>query len=76
MVLIAPVCGHCLPFTWYKKIRKSLEKSKMYAKTSPQNKHINITKITNSQNTKRKYVQPSEQLFPKGGHSATQTELK
>ena len=35
-----------------------------------------ITKITNNQNTKRIYGQPSEQYFPKGGNSATQTELK
>ena len=33
-----------------------------------------ITKITFSQNTKRKYSQPSDQLFPKGGHSDIQTE--
>ena len=32
--------------------------------------------ITNSQNTKRTYGQPSLQLFPKGGPSATQTEQK
>ena len=32
-----------------------------------------ITNITNIQNTKRTYGQPSEQLFPNrsGGHSAT-----
>ena len=35
-----------------------------------------ITNITNSQNTKRTNGQPSKQLFPKGGHSATKTELK
>ena len=48
-----------------------------------------ITKITNSQNTKRTYGKSNENLsqrehmvnqvsscFPKGGHSATQTELK
>ena len=35
-----------------------------------------ITNITNKQNTKRTYGQPNEQLFPKGGHSATETELK
>ena len=36
-----------------------------------------ITNITNSQNTKRTYGQPSEQVFfRKGGHSATETELK
>ena len=31
---------------------------------------------TNSQNTKKTYGQPSVQNFPKGGHSATKTELK
>ena len=40
-----------------------------------------ITEIIHSQNTKRTYGQLSEQLFPKNvfpksGHSATQTELK
>ena len=30
-----------------------------------------ITKITNTQNTKRTYGQPSEQLSSKGGHTAT-----
>ena len=35
-----------------------------------------ITNITISKNTKRTYGQPSEKLFPKGGHSATETELK
>ena len=35
-----------------------------------------ITKI-NSQNTKRTYGQPRvSSPFPRGGHSATQTELK
>ena len=34
------------------------------------------TNITNSHKTKRTYGQLSEQLFPKGGHSATETELK
>ena len=42
----------------------------------PSNATREITKITNSQNKKRTYGQPSEQYFPKGGHSATQTELK
>ena len=32
---------------------------------SPQNPKREITNITNSQNTKRTYSQPSEQLFPK-----------
>ena len=32
------------------------------------------TEITNSQNTKRTYGQPSEQLFP--SHLATQTDKK
>ena len=35
-----------------------------------------LTKIENSHYTKRTYGQSSEQLYPKGGHSATQTELK
>ena len=35
-----------------------------------------ITNIRNSQNTKRTYGQPSEQLFPKIGHSTTEIELK
>ena len=35
-----------------------------------------IIDITNSQNTKRTYGQPSEQLFPKSGHSATDIKLK
>ena len=35
-----------------------------------------ITEITDSQNTKKTYGQPSEQLFSKDGHSATHTELK
>ena len=35
-----------------------------------------VTKITNSQNTKRSYGQPSGGYFPKGGQSATQIELK
>ena len=45
--------------------------------TQPSNPKREITNITNSQNTKRTYGQPSEQLFPKkGGHSAAETELK
>ena len=36
-----------------------------------------ITNITNSQNTKRTYmVNRVSSFFPKGGHSATETELK
>ena len=40
-------------------------------RTKIQSSKPKITKITNSQNTKRKYGQPSEQLFPKRGRSAT-----
>ena len=35
-----------------------------------------ITKITNTQNTKRHMVNRVGSSFPKDGHSATQTELK
>ena len=35
-----------------------------------------ITNITNSQNTKKTYVQPSEQLFPKRWPLSNRTELK
>ena len=35
-----------------------------------------ITKITNSQNTKRTYGQRVSSYFPKGGHSATQNRNK
>ena len=37
-----------------------------------------ITQITNSQNTKRTYMvnRLIRYNFPKGGHSATETELK
>ena len=35
-------------------------------KIQPPKQKRKITKITNSQNTKRTYGQPSEQLFPKG----------
>ena len=42
------------------KVCKYQEMKQSEPKSSPQ-----ITKITNSQNTKRLYGQPSEQLFPK-----------
>ena len=35
-----------------------------------------ITNITNSQNTKRTYGQPSEQLFPKRWPLSNRTKLK
>ena len=48
----------------YKKcIDQELKQSE--PKSSPQNQKREITNITNSQNTKRTYCQPSEQLFPK-----------
>ena len=44
------------------------------AQLQPSKPKREITNITNSQ--KRTYGQPSEHLFPKGGHSATETTLK
>ena len=42
----------------------------------PSKQKREITSITNGENTKRTYVQPSEQLFLRGGNTATETELK
>ena len=47
---------------------KSIQRSETEAiriQIQPSKPKREITKITNSQNTKRKYDQPSEQLFPK-----------
>ena len=44
--------------------------------SQPSKPRREIKKIINSQNTKRTYGLSSEQLFLKGGQSATQTELK
>ena len=42
----------------------------------PSNPKWEITKITNSQNTKRTYGQPSEQLFPKRWLLSNQNRTK
>ena len=44
--------------------------------TQPSKPKREITYITNSQNTKRTYGQPSEQLFPKRWPLSIRTELK
>ena len=55
---------------------QELAKSEPKYRPQTQNGIIKKNNKYGSQNTKRTYGQPSEQLFPKGGHSATQTELK
>ena len=45
-------------------------------KLQPSKPKREITNITNSQNTKRTYGNRVSSYFPKGGHSATETELK
>ena len=84
VVLIAPVPRHCCTFTFCYFLENITEVKRMHRpETEAIKTHIQplkpkrkITKITNSKNTKRKYGQPCEQLLPKGGHSATQTEQK
>ena len=45
-------------------------------KIQPSKPKRGITKITNSQNTKRTYGQPSKQLFPKRWPLSNRNELK
>ena len=59
-----------------KKECKDQELKQSEPKSSPQNQNKEITKITNSENTKRHMVTGLSSYFPKGGHSAAQTEQK
>ena len=54
-----------------KKEYKDQKLKQSESKSSPQNQNI-----TNSQNTKRHMVTGLSSYFPKGGHSAAQTEQK
>ena len=59
----------CAPYFVYIKV-KSMQRSGTEAiriQIQPSKPKREITNITNSQNTKRTYGQPSEQLFPKLG---------
>ena len=68
------------PFELYQSLKvKSMQRSGTEAiRTQRQSSKPKreITNITNSQNTKITYGQPSAQLFPKRRPIATETELK
>ena len=59
-----------------KRMKRSGTEVKLEAKSSPHKPEGEITKTINSQNASEYRVNRMSSYFPKGGHSATQAELK